>query len=118
LIGAAGACLAGLPPNVSQMRACILSAALSCIAPLFLYMFYISDVSGHLLGCAHFLFAWLERFAAGAAIVVGVGLFMPIGRQLHPSLALQFGMLGFVFTLLLSAFSRNSSAVLASTAAS
>lgn len=118
MIGAAGACLAGLPANVSQMRACTVSAALSCIAPLFLYMFYISDVSGQLLECAHFLFAWLERFAAGAAIVVGIGLFMPIGRQLHPSLALQFGMFGFIFTLLLSGLSRTSSAVLASSTAS
>ncbi|BDA49142.1 probable zinc transporter ZIP11 at N-terminal half [Coccomyxa sp. Obi] len=102
LIGAAGACVAVTPVIVPHGKACAITAVLSSAAPVFLFILYMLDHATPLLGNLHLALAWLERFAAGAALYVGGGLLLPIGRQQNPALALRFGLLGGLGTVLLS----------------
>ncbi len=102
MIGAAGACLAGLPVKMSQVKACGVNAALSSIAPFLVFILYRLDSLRLLLGSSQFLISWMESFAAGAALYLSVGILMPLGRQQHPALALQLGLLVGFGTLLLS----------------
>ena len=103
LIGVAGACLAGGPVNMFRMKACCLNAAVSSIAPVSVFILFMLGNDRPFLGFIHDLLSWLERFAAGAAFTASADLLMPIGRQQHPALALRFGLLGGLGTLLLSA---------------
>ncbi len=102
LIGAAGACVAVTPVIVSHEKACTITAALSSAAPISLFILYMLDHATPMLGYLHLVLAWLERFAAGAALYVGAGVLLPIGRQQSPALALQYCLLGGLGTLLLS----------------